>query len=298
MRRWSDAIGRGLCLAALVAVGLVTGCASSAHDVPFTLGTPHRDLTYCGSQRLDLYIPRDTGQTLPVALYVHGGGMTAGDKSNLSPAFLGALTAGGYAVASIDYRLAPQSRFPAQIEDVKCAIRYLRARAPEYGLDRNAIFAFGTSVGGQLVALAALTGSPSPWDVGDYLGEPSNLAAVADIFGPANLTESASGFSASGIRDAFGRNDQQDLISASPTHYVAPGSPPVLLIQGVEDTKVLESQSIELYTDLKAAGDRTQLLLVQHMSHMFAQVGRAPIDPSLGQIAKDIVSFFDEVRGS
>ncbi len=130
---------------------------------------------------------------LPVAMYIHGGGMTAGDKSDLNPVFLDALASSGYAVASVNYRLAPQSRFPAQIEDVKCAIRYLRAKAPNYGLNASEIFAFGTSVGGQLVALAALTGPHSAFDVGSYPTEPSNLLAVADLFGPANLTERASG---------------------------------------------------------------------------------------------------------
>jgi acetyl esterase/lipase len=222
--------------------------------------------------------------------------MTAGDKSDLNPVFLDALASAGYAVASVNYRLAPQVKFPAQIEDVKCAIRYLRAKAPKYGLNGSEIFAFGTSVGGQLVALAALTGPHSAFDVGPYATEPSTLTAVADMFGPANLTESASGFSPSGIQDVFGTNDRRDLVLASPTHFVAPNSPPILLVQGADDTKVLKSQSIELYRDLKAAGDQTQLVLVQNMGHMFLQAGPKPLDPSLRQIAKDIVSFFDNER--
>ena len=222
--------------------------------------------------------------------------MTAGDKSDLNPMFLDALASAGYAVASVNYRLAPQVKFPAQIEDIKCAIRYLRAKAPRYGLNGSEIFAFGTSVGGELVALAALTGQHSAFDVGPYATEPSNLIAVVDIFGPANLTERASGFSPSGIQQVFGNNDHRGLVLASPTHFVAPNSPPILLVQGVDDTKVLKSQSIELYRDLKAAGDQTQLILVQNMGHMFTHVGPKPLDPSLRQIAKDIVIFFDNER--
>jgi len=225
-------------------------------------------------------------------MYVHGGGMTSGEKSDLSPVFLDALASAGYAVASVNYRLAPKFKFPAQIEDVKCAIRYLRAEAPRYGLNGSEIFAFGTSVGGQLVALAALTGAHSAFDVGAYATEPSNLLAVADLFGPANLTERASGFSPSGIQQVFAKNDYRDLVLASPTHYVVPNSPPIVLVQGVDDTKVLKSQSIELYRDLRAAGDQTQLVLVQNMGHMFAQVGPKPFDPSLRQIAQKVVSFF------
>ena len=265
--------------------------------MPFTLGIAHRNLTYCNSQSLDLYIPRGAvTRPLPVAVYIHGGGMTPGDKADLSPVFLDALASAGYAVASVNYRLAPGSRFPAQIEDVKCAIRYLRAKAPRYGLNAREVFAFGTSVGGQLVTLAALTGPYSAWDAGPYRAEPATLRAVADMFGPANLTQRASGFSASGIQQVFGRGDRGDLVLASPVHFVAANSPPILIVQGVNDTKVLESQAIELYKDLKAAGDQTQLVLVANMGHMFVQTGPQPIYPTLRQIAQDMVRFFNNYR--
>lgn len=265
--------------------------------MPFGLGMAHTNLTYCNGQTLDLYIPRAATAPMPVAMYVHGGSMTAGEKGDLDPDFRDALATEGYAVATINYRLAPKSHFPAQIQDVKCAVRYLRAQSSAYGLDRSEIFAFGTSVGGQLVALDALAPPGSAWDAGAYPSEPSNVTAVADLFGPANLTEAASGYSSSGIRDVFGSNTQQNLVLASPTHYVAPNAPPILLIQGVDDTKVLKSQAIELYTDLQAAGDQTQLILVQNMGHMFAQAGPNAIDPSKQQLANDVASFFDKVRG-
>ena len=281
----------------LLLAGLMAGCSTAPRNLVFPLGTADRNLSYCNSQTLDLYIPRAAvTRPLPIAMYVHGGGMTAGDKSDLNPVFLDALASAGYAVVSVNYRLAPQFKFPAQIEDVKCAIRYLRARAPRYGLSGREIYAFGTSVGGELVALAALTGRHSAFDVGPYATEPSNLIAVADMFGPANLTERASGFSPSGIQQVFGKNDHRGLVLASPTHFVAPNSPPILLVQGVDDTKVLKSQSMELYKDLIAAGDQTQLVLVQNMGHMFMQVGPKPLDPGLRQIAKDVVSFFDDER--
>jgi len=278
-------------LAALLLAGLVAGCGSAVPNVPFTLGIPDRNLTYCNSQKLDLYIPRAAvSRPLPLAIYVHGGGMTAGDKSNLNPVFLNALASAGYAVASLNYRLAPQFKYPTQIDDVKCAIRYLRLKAPMLGISGNDIVAFGTSVGGELVALAALTGSHSPFDVGPYPTESSSVLAVADIFGPANLTQAAAGMN-NVFQQVFG-NNKGEAVLASPTHFVAANSPPILIVQGVDDTTVLESQAIELYTDLRAAGDQTQLVLVQNMGHMFAQVGSKPLDPSLAQIAQDMVSFF------
>jgi acetyl esterase/lipase len=270
---------------------------ANAPVVVFSAGSTDRDVTYCNSQTLDLYVPRlPTGHRLPLAVFVHGGGMTAGDKTNINPVLLETLASSGYAVASVNYRLAPMSKFPAQIEDVKCAIRFLRDKATSYGLDGAQIFAFGTSVGGQLVALAALTGPHSVFDVGSYLNQPSSVTAVVDMFGPANLTEDA-GFSSDGITRVFGTDgSRNDLMQASPTHYVAAKAPPILLVQGTQDAKVHESQSVELYNDLLAAGDQTQLVLVQNMGHMFVQVGSSPIDPSVGQIGQDMVDFFNRYR--
>jgi len=242
---------------------------------------------------MDLYIQSvAVTRPLPIAIFVHGGGLTSGDKSDINPVFLNALASAGYAVASVNYRLAPQYKFPAQIEDLKCAITYIRDNAQRYGMNGTEMFAFGTSSGGELVALAALTGPHSAWDVGPYLNESSSLTAAVDMFGPANLTSFAS---YSEPQKVFG-DDQNNLVLASPTHFVTANSPPILIIQGVNDTQVPESQSIQLYDELTAAGDQTQLILVQNMGHMFVQAGSEPITPSLAQIAQDMVSFFERYR--
>ena len=104
--------------------------AANSPTVTFTLGTAYRDVIYSNSQTLDLYVPSAAAShPLPLAVFVHGGGLTAGDKADINPTFLVALASAGYAVASVNYRLAPQFKFPAQIEDVKSAIRYMRAKA-------------------------------------------------------------------------------------------------------------------------------------------------------------------------
>jgi len=260
--------------------------------VVFTLGSAYRDVTYCNSQTLDLYIPSvAVSQPLPLAIYVHGGGLTSGDKDDINPVFLNSLASAGIAVASVNYRLAPLYKFPAQIEDLKCAIRYLRDHAQAYGLNGSEIFTFGTSSGGELVALAALTGGRSAFDVGQYLNESSRIMAAVDMFGPANLTEYA-GYSGSDLFRGFGDNFTDEVL-ASPTHFVSSNAPPILIIHGINDTSVPKSQSIELYNDLKAAGVQTQLVLVQNMGHMFVQVGPQPIAPSAAQLAQDMVSFFE-----
>jgi acetyl esterase/lipase len=287
-----------LAIAAILAISLysadtIAGVinSNSPYAVTFTLGTAYQNLTYCNSQTLDLYVPNGTATLpLPLVVYVHGGGLTAGDKEDINPVFLNSLASAGYAVASVNYRLAPQFKYPAQIEDVKCAMRYLRDHAQAYGINSSEVFAFGTSSGGELVALAALTGSHSPFDVGPYLNESSSVVAVVDMFGPTNLTAN-SGYSSSDLMRAFGDNLANEVL-ASPVHFVTRNSPPILIIQGVNDTNVPESQSIQLYNALRGSGDQTQLILVQNMGHMFVQVGSQPINPSLAQISQDMLSFF------
>jgi dipeptidyl aminopeptidase/acylaminoacyl peptidase len=165
-------------------------------------------------------------------------------------------------------------------------------------LNSSEFFAFGTSVGGELVSLAALTGGHSMFDIGAYLNESSSVTAVADMFGPANLTTCGC---FTDPQNVFG-SDPSNLVLASPSHYVAPGAPPILIIHGVDDECpspnpcVPVSQSIQFHNQLTAAGDRTQLVLVQNMGHMFVQVGSEPINPSLEQIAQEIVGFFDQYR--
>jgi acetyl esterase/lipase len=291
-----------ICLAAIILICLYSGyiingvLSSKQPNIPFTLGKVDRDIVYYNSQTLDLYIPNATGaQPLPLVVYVHGGGMTSGDKSDLNPIFLNAFSSAGYAVASINYRLAPQYKYPTQIEDVKCAIRFLRSNAQAYGLNGSEVFAFGTSAGGQLVAIDALTGPNSQFDVGPYLNESSGLTAAVDMFGPANLTDSSSGYSATGIQQVFGAGTN-DLQLASPVYFVKANAPPILIVQGVNDSKVFPSQSTEFYNDLMAAADQTQIVYVQNMGHMFVQVGADPINPSLEQIAQDMVTFFDQYK--
>ncbi len=295
-------IPAAICVIAIIAISLYAVytinnvfVSNTPSPVPFTLGNVDRNVVYSGSQTMDIYIPNATStRPLPLVIYVHGGGMTSGDKSNINPIFLNTLASSGYAVASINYRLAPRDKYPAQIQDVKCAIRYLRSNAQMYGVNGSEIFAFGTSAGGQLVTLAALMGPNSTYDVGPYLNESSGITAVVDMFGPTNLTEGG-GYSSTGVLQVFGSNTSNEVM-ASPSYFVKADSPPIMIVQGINDTKVPDSQSIELYNKLTAAGDQTQLIQVQNMGHMFAQVGPEPINPSLEQIAQDMASFFNQYK--
>ncbi len=124
--------------------------------------TAHRDLAYVTSghdrQKLDLYVPDQPDGPLPLIIWVHGGGWAAGSKDGCPP-LRGGYTRRGYAVASIGYRLSGDAIFPAQIEDCKAAIRWLRAHAKEYNLDPDHFAAWGSSAGGHLVALLGTSGN-------------------------------------------------------------------------------------------------------------------------------------------
>jgi acetyl esterase/lipase len=212
-----------------------TLAAETAEFNPAKLGSTEKDITYCTMGgvplKLDVYYPETLSAPWPLVLYVHGGGWVAGDKSE-GAGFrnLVGLQKVGFLVASVDYRLAPQYKFPAQIQDVKCAVRYFRAHVAEYNLDPDKIGVWGGSAGGHLVSLLGTADSSAGWDVGEYLDQPSRVQAVVDMFGPADLTHGSAkaGVQTQLQRDVFGSTSNTDpiLAAASPVTYVTADDPP------------------------------------------------------------------------
>jgi hypothetical protein len=165
-------------------------------------GTVRRDLAYAGvspSEKLDLYLPAGASVPYPVIVAIHGGGFTAGDKSDgqVAPMLLG--LARGYAVAAIDYRLSGEAKFPAQIQDVKSAIRWLRANAGRYKLDPARIAVWGDSAGGSLAALAGTSAGVAALSDPAHgnAGQSDAVQAVVDWFGPISMLKIDSDFRAS-----------------------------------------------------------------------------------------------------
>jgi acetyl esterase/lipase len=150
-----------------------------------------------------------------------------------------ALTAADFLYFSINYRLAPEYKFPAMIEDVKCAVRYLRAHASQYNLDPQRVGALGGSAGGHLVSLLGLSNELAGWDVVEYLDQSSRVQAVVDYFGPADLTDSSFDTERAENRavEVFGATNQSDplLAAASPVTYATPDDPPFFIAHGDKD---------------------------------------------------------------
>ncbi len=268
--------------------------------------TVKRNVTYCTADgealKMDIYLPKASGKPAPTVLYVHGGSWVSGDKYEIGGAG-DTLALKGYVVSSINYRLAPIYKWPAQIQDTKCAIRYLRANAATYGIDTNRIAAWGSSAGGHLVALAGLAGPSAGFDnSGEYTNQSSRVQAVVDMFGPTDLTAYNPDDFALGLGQAvFGVSPGQASASevtakASPINYVSKGAPPFLILHGDRDTLVPLSQSQALYNKLHTAGNNVDLVVVKNAGHGFVPSG-GTVDPPPIEIANIIENFLDRTIG-
>jgi len=226
----------------------------------------YKDISYVPNghkrQKLDLYIP-DEGGPFPLIIWVHGGGYRMGSKEDYVPfKYLKA----GYAIASKNYRLSQHAVFPAQIEDVKAAVRWLRVRAVTYRLDPNLFGAWGSSAGGHLVGMLGTTGNISEFDVGENPEVSSRVQVVVDYFGPADFLQMDTQRLEKGMRHDPVDSPESRLIGgpvqqnkelsakANPVKYVTPDAPPFLIIHGDQDLLVPFQQSLLLKDALKKAG--------------------------------------------
>ena len=257
-------------------------------------------IRYCNDQEARITEPATLHGRAPAAVYVHGGSWVSGDYdtggfiiNRIGPA----LAARGFVVVSLDYRLGPHDHWPAQIVDVKCAIRYLRANARRFHIDPRAIGAWGQSAGGHLVALLGTAGPTAGWDRGAYRDESSGVQAVVDMAGPSDLLTMGDQGDAVLVAESFisllgdvpGEQIGADLKKASPTTYVHKGDPPFLILDSNNDEIVYPEQSQELAWYLGVDGVPRQLLTVYDGGHEFDTVGEVP---SESQVVEAVVDFF------
>ena len=232
-------------------------------------GTIDRDVTYSSIDglelKMDVYYP-SSGGPWPGLIFVHGGGWQEGDKAPLAvnPA------EAGFLVASINYRLFPAYRFPAMIEDVKCAIRYLRTHASRYNLDPGRIGLIGHSAGAHLAALAGLADERPGWDVGPYLDQSSRVQAVVDVSGPTDLNRPFPDWVNELKHSVFG---EEKWTCASPVTYAHKGAPPFLIVHGDMDDAVPVEQAECLYAALSKAGAPVDKIILHHGGHGLEPVG-------------------------
>jgi acetyl esterase/lipase len=238
-----------------------------------------RDLVYAEPeghpQHLDLFVPKEGAGPFPLVVWIHGGGWQSGSRAGAGGVLR--LTPFGYAAASIDYRLTDVAKFPAQIEDCKAAIRWLRAHAAQYRIDPDRIGVWGASAGGHLVALLGTTGNTREFDVGANLDVSSRVQAVCDFYGPSDFLATINSPNAHVLNTADGPvgkllggppSEMADAARrASPVTYVAKDNAPFLIVHGTLDPTVPPTQSQILYDMLMQTGVEAQLHFIPGAKH-------------------------------
>lgn len=250
---------------------------------PFWFGHSTRSL------KLSLLKPR-SDRPLPLIIWVCGGAWVMMEKSYHLPEMT-YLAEQGFAVASVEYRTTNECAFPSQIEDIKDAIRFLRAHASEYNLDPDHFGIMGESAGGYLSILAGTSGSTRIFDTGDYLEQSSAVQAVCDWYGPSDFLDFAK------ENDAYPASPEALLLggpapsipeqtaAADPCTYLSPETPPFLILHGNDDHTVPFRQSEILYDRLTANGTPVEFYELEGAEH----ADRHFVQP---MIRKLILEFF------
>jgi acetyl esterase/lipase len=266
---------------------------SAVFDLTYATVPGYRPLT------LDLYSPRPQLGPLPLVVFVHGGGWNGGDARHAGtfedfPAQLAALAAQGYVVASVNYRLSEEAHFPAALQDVKAAIRWLRAGAAGRNIDITRVAMWGAAAGGQLAALTGVTcgvGRFEPQnDAGDKNPPSDCVQAVVDWYGVSDLEsledDSGKPDSSRASFTAQSTTAEGDYLGcepadcapglarlASPLAFISNMSPAFLIQHGAADTTVPPKQSQRLFDALKAKNVPVELVLYPNVAHDFTQDG-------------------------
>jgi len=269
--------------------------------------------------QLDLYLHAERGAPKPLVIYVHGGGWSRGDARGSGafadwPGVLAALAGRGYVVASVDYRLSGEAKFPAQVQDVKAAIRFLRAHAADYGIDPARVYLWGGSAGGHLAALATVTCGVAAFDPPASTGRlPGSEAKAARPLPQSDCVQGAAlwygVFSLMPAGDhpgtALTSKTLTALLGCDPAHcvdvataaspitYVKRDTPPLLLIHGDADDEVSYGQSVAMAGVMRAAGAPVDFVKLPGSNHGF--IGKTPEDTRRDSLAalERTFGFFD-----
>lgn len=254
----------------------------TAKDVVYASASP--------TQKLDLYVPEGNGP-FPLIINIHGGGFMMGDKSN--PPLTDELLAAGYAVASIDYRLSGEAKFPAAVQDAKAALRFLRANAAEYKLNPDKFGAYGGSAGGNLAAMLGTSCGVKELEGADLgnADQSSCVQAVVDWFGPTDFLQMDKQFTGTSCpvnHDAANSPESQYVgapiqtvpdkaNAANPITYVSSDDVPFLIQHGTADCNVPPQQGKLLADALTPAigADKVTYTLLDGAGHGGAQFSTA-----------------------
>ncbi len=266
--------------------------------------------TQSSTQKLDIYYPNDTStEPYPAIIAIHGGAFMMGNKTGGDVAPMLEAVNYGYVVISIDYRLSKEAVFPAAINDVKAAIRFVKAHADEYQINPDKIAVWGDSAGGNLAALAGTSGDDVSLngDSQDNLSFSSSVAAVVDWFGPINFLLMDEQFASSGITPKMGKtssdtspesqyiggNITQNVAiveQANPETYISKNDPYFFIQHGSADQNVPTQQSIDFASKLEAVlgSDKVTFEILEGATH-----GGSQFEAS--ENIEKVIEFLDSV---
>ncbi|MBE0682903.1 MAG: alpha/beta hydrolase [Anaerolineales bacterium] len=276
------------------------------------IGSVERNVTYCIAGnvelKMDIYYPRlPAAQKYPLIIYIHGGQFIKGDKQQVSgqePSLDGKFfVTHGYALASLNYRLGPEYRLPTMYEDVKCAVRHLRANAASYNIDPERIGAIGTSSGATLAVIIGLTDPAAGFEgIGAYEGISSRVQAVVAQFPQVTFDTPPYSNAEQASRDQSLPSDPSpELLSLLNLYtYVSADDPPFMIFHGDADPALDPKLSEKLNAELVTVGVTSSFTLVHNGGHGWqpkdarkAGVPYGPI-PNATEILDQQLEFFDK----
>lgn len=237
--------------------------------------------------KCDVYTPPQPGPNRPGVLLVHGGGWVRGDRTQLRGygILLGRL---GYVCVAAEYRLAPQSRWPAQIHDVKAALRWMRSNAGRLGIDPEKIAVSGNSAGGHLsLMIAGTQNMPEFEGEGGNAGISTSVASCIAFYPPVRLAELYDRVADQFLPSLFAKDSTRETREgASPDRHITAAFPPTLLITGNNDATVNFRESMHMYGKLVDAGARAELHVYEGAPHAFDAL------PDFGRQCASIMALF------
>jgi acetyl esterase/lipase len=275
-----------------------------AHAVTFAgrvRGTPDLIYAHYAGYRpltLDLYQPPAQTKPSPLILFVHGGSLKSGDaRTTLGipdfPARLAAMAAHGYVVASVNYRLRDEARFPAQVQDAKAALAFLRANAATYHIDRARVVVWGNSSGGQLAALVAMTCGRR--EFAPPSGGDACVQGVVSWYGDLQLSQEAGDPDVAAFLGCAPCGPA-DIATADPMTFASPATPPMLIVHGTADIAVSVTQSQAMAKRLMDLKVPVETLTIPDVGHGFVgktpDVTRAANNQALARTLKFIDALF------
>lgn len=244
--------------------------------------------------QLDIYKPK-TVKAPYLIVWVHGGAWHSGSKENPP---LGLLPF-GYALASVDFHASTEKPFPANVHDIKAAIRFLRANASKYGYKADKIIVWGSSSGGHLAALVATTNNNTALEgnLGDFTQTSSAVQGCIDFFGPTNFLTILNQSTPHGLNVRLpalaillGKPlDQATELAklASPVYQVDANDPPLFMVHGEQDIQVPINQSIELLSAYKAKNLKVQIEFIPNAGHSDPAYSKPELMEKIAQFLKE-----------